>query len=142
MIVTTLCRRDSPAGTQNARARPNRTVPAGPGADTLDLPAERRRLTSPALNRRHPILLTLLAQSAVDVLDSVVQLFDQPLSGSESRARITLRDPLAERAKLSEDRLTLLDEILPVLADTGVPDEELLALREHGPRQRPRRECP
>ncbi|MDH6108163.1 hypothetical protein P3T36_007100 [Kitasatospora sp. MAP12-15] len=100
------------------------------------LPAERRRylaqigrrLTAQALvrrepNRRHPILLTLLAQSAVDVLDSVVQLFDQTLSGSESRARIKLRDELAERAKLSEDRLALLEEILPVLADAGIPDE-------------------
>lgn len=111
----------------------------GLGADTLDmssLPAERRRflaqigrrLTSQALvrrepNWRRPILLTVLAQSAVDVLDSVVQLFDQTLSGSESRARIKLRDELAERAKLSEDRLALLDEILPVLADAGIPDE-------------------
>ncbi|MER7403739.1 DUF4158 domain-containing protein [Streptomyces sp. NPDC000070] len=104
--------------------------------DLSALPAERRRhlaqigrrLTAQALerreaNRRHPILLTLLAQSAVDVLDSVVQLFDQTLSGSESRARIKLRNELAERAKLSEDRLTLLDEILPVLADAGIPDE-------------------
>jgi hypothetical protein len=74
-------------------------------------------------NRRHPILLTLLAQSSVDVRDSVVQLFDQTLSGSESRARIKLREVLAEKAKLSEDRLALLDEILPVLADAGVPDE-------------------
>ncbi|MFH8343041.1 Tn3 family transposase [Streptomyces sp. AM6-12] len=111
----------------------------GLGADALDLsalPAERRRylaqigrrLTAQALvrrepNRRHPILLTLLAQSAVDVLDSVVQLFDQTLSGSESRAKIKLRDVLAERAKLSEERLALLDEILPVLADAGIPDE-------------------
>lgn len=111
----------------------------GLGADALDLsalPAERRRylaqigrrLTAQALvrrepNRRHPILFTLLAQSAVDVLDSVVQLFDQTLSGSESRAKIKLRDALAERAKLSEDRLALLDEILPVLADAGIPDE-------------------
>ncbi|MDX3569305.1 hypothetical protein [Streptomyces sp. ID05-47C] len=84
------------------------------------LPAERRRylaqigrrLTAQALvrrepNRRHPILLTLLAQSSVDVLDSVVQLFDQTLSSSESRARIKLRKVLAERAKLSEDRLAL-----------------------------------
>src|SRR5690606_4029774 len=113
----------------------------GLGADALDLsalPAERRRhlaqigrrLTAQALvrrepNRRHPILLTLLAQSSVDVLDSVVQLFDQTLSGSESRARIKLRDALAERAKLSEERLTLLDEILPVLADAGIPDEDV-----------------
>ncbi|WP_202499051.1 MULTISPECIES: hypothetical protein [Streptomyces] len=61
-------------------------------------------------NRRHPSLLTLLAQSAVDVLDSVVQLFDQTLSGSETRIRIKLRDALAERARLSEDCLTLFDE--------------------------------
>jgi hypothetical protein len=100
------------------------------------LPAERRRflaqigrrLTPQALvrrepNRRQPILLTLLAQSAVDVLDSVVQLFDQTLSGAGSRARIKLRDELAERAKLSEDRLALLEVILPVPADAGIPDE-------------------
>ncbi|MFD6986834.1 hypothetical protein ACFWAX_40195, partial [Streptomyces sp. NPDC059956] len=113
----------------------------GLGADTLDLsglPAERRRflaqigrrLTSQALvrreaNRCHPILLTLLAQTSVDVLDSVVQIFDQTLSGAESRARIKLRDELAERAKLSENRLALLDEILPVLADIGIPDEDV-----------------
>ena len=68
----------------------------GLGADTLDLsvlPAERRRflatvgrrLTAQALERRdpqrrYPILLTLLAQSATDVLDEVVQLFDQAIS--------------------------------------------------------------
>ncbi|MFC5724918.1 hypothetical protein ACFP1Z_32705 [Streptomyces gamaensis] len=83
-------------------------------AHSLDLSAlraERRRhlaqigrwLTAQALQRReanwrHPILLTLLAQSTVDVLDSVAQLFDQTLSGSESRAQIKLRDALAERA--------------------------------------------
>ncbi|MBL1119603.1 Tn3 family transposase [Streptomyces sp. 110] len=102
------------------------------------LPAERRRhlaqigrrLTAQALvrrepNRRYPILLTLLAQSAVDVLDSVVQPFDQTLSGSESRARVKLRDELAERAKASEDRLGLLEEILPVLADVGIADEDV-----------------
>ena len=68
----------------------------GLGADTLDLsvlPAERRRflatvgrrLTAQALERRdpqrrYPILLTVLAQSATDVLDEVVQLFDQSIS--------------------------------------------------------------
>ncbi|MFF9040581.1 hypothetical protein ACF090_34535 [Streptomyces sp. NPDC014892] len=48
----------------------------------------------------------------------MVQLSDQTLSGSESRAKIKLREVLAEWAKLSEDRLALLDEILPVLATT------------------------
>nr|WP_207386396.1 DUF4158 domain-containing protein [Protofrankia symbiont of Coriaria ruscifolia] len=64
----------------------------GLDAHTLELsvlPAERRRflatvgrrLTAQALQRRepqrrYPILLTLLAQSATDVLDEVVQLFD------------------------------------------------------------------
>ncbi len=110
----------------------------GLGANTLDLSAlpERRRhlaqighcLSAQALvrwkpHRRHPILQMLLAQSAVDVLDSVVQVFGQTLSGSESHARIKLQDELAERAKLSEDRLALLDKMLPVLADAGIPDE-------------------
>jgi Domain of unknown function (DUF4158) len=62
--------------------------------DLSALPAERRRflagvgrrLTAQALQRRegvrrYPILLTLVAQSAVDVLDEALLLFDQALSG-------------------------------------------------------------
>ncbi|WP_329430295.1 Tn3 family transposase [Streptosporangium sp. NBC_01495] len=80
------------------------------GADGLDLsalPAERRRflatvgrrLTAQALERRdpqrrYPILLTMLAQSATDVLDEVVQLFDQAISARESRAERKMRDGL------------------------------------------------
>ncbi|WP_161500412.1 hypothetical protein [Streptomyces antimycoticus] len=59
-----------------------------------------------------------------------MQLFDQTLSGSESRARIKLRNALAERAKLSEDRLAPLGETLPVLADVGIPDEAVGTLRQ------------
>lgn len=36
--------------------------------------------------RRYPILLTVLAQSGTDVLDEVVQLFDQAISARESKA--------------------------------------------------------
>jgi hypothetical protein len=70
------------------------------GAHRLDLsrlPAERRRFLAAVgrrcsvaklgrrdPHRRYPIVLTLLAQSAVDVLDEVVALFDQVLSGRES----------------------------------------------------------
>jgi Domain of unknown function (DUF4158) len=80
------------------------------------LPAERRRflaavgrrssmakLTRREPHRRYPIVLTVLAQSAVDVLDEVVQLFDQA-SARESRAKHKLADRLAERAKRSEDK--------------------------------------
>jgi hypothetical protein len=85
-------------------------------ADTLDLstlPTERRRflagvgrrLTGQALSRReperrYPILLTLLAQSAVDVLDEVLLLFDQAISGRESAAQAKL-DRTAGRARAS-----------------------------------------
>jgi hypothetical protein len=98
-------------------------------AHTLDLsnlPAERRRhlaavgrrssmsaLSRRDPHRRYPIVLTLLAQSAVDVLDEVVQLFDQAVSARESRARHKLADQLAERAKRGEDKLALAEEILP-----------------------------
>lgn len=110
-------------------------------ADRLDLsmlPTERRRFlagvgrrsTNQALqrrgdDRRYPILLTLVAQSAVDQLDEVVSLFDQAVSARESRARSKTDEALAERAKRGEARQLLMDVILPVLADPAVPDEQV-----------------
>jgi hypothetical protein len=113
----------------------------GLGADTLDLsalPAERRRflatvgrrLTAQALERRdpqrrYPILLTLLAQSATDVLDEVAQLFDQAISARECKAERKMRDALAERGKAGEDRQALLDDLLAIITDPAVPDEQI-----------------
>jgi hypothetical protein len=70
-------------------------------------------------------VLTVLAQSAVDVLDEVVQLFDQAVSARESRAKHKLADQLAERAKRSEDKLAIAEQVLPVLADPAVADEQV-----------------
>ena len=112
-------------------------------AHTLDLsmlPAERRRFlatvgrrsTVQALmrreERRYPILLALVAQSAVDQLDEVIALFDQAVSVRESRARTRTDEDLAERAKKGESRQLLMDVILPVLADPSVPDEQVGSL--------------
>ncbi len=113
----------------------------GLGADTLDmsvLPAERRRflatlgrrLTSQALERRdpqrrYPILLTVLAQSAADVLDDVVALFDQSLSAKFSAAENRMREELAERGKTGEDRQALLDDLLSIIIDPQIPDEDV-----------------
>ena len=109
-------------------------------AHTLDLsmlPAERRRFlatvgrrsTVQALmrreERRYPILLALVAQSAVDQLDEVIALFDQAVSARESRARTRTDEELVERAKKGEYRQLLMDVILPVLADPSVPDEQV-----------------
>lgn len=109
----------------------------GLDAHTLDLsvlPAERRRflaavgrrLTAQALarrepQRRHPILLTLLTQSAADVLDEVIQLFDQAITGRESHARHKMIGELAERAKSGEDRQALLDDLLAIITDAAIP---------------------
>jgi hypothetical protein len=84
-------------------------------AHTVDLsalPAERRRflagvgrrLTAQALQRRepqrrYPILLTLIAQSAVDVLDETLLLFDQALSARETVARAKMNEALSERRR-------------------------------------------
>lgn len=111
------------------------------GADGLDmsvLPAERRRflatmgrrLTPQALERRdpqrrYPILLTVLAQSATDVLDEVVQLFDQAVSAKFSAAEKRMRDELAERGKTGEHRQALLDELLAIINDPQIADEEV-----------------
>jgi TnpA family transposase len=139
----------------------------GMGADELQLgalPAEGRRhlaaigrrSTAQALarsgpERRHPVLLALLAQCAVDVLDEVVQLYDQAVSSTDHRAERKVEEQLAARAKASEDRLGLLDELLVVLTDPEVPDEavgtrlrggigmeRLRAAKEAGPRRLPR----
>jgi hypothetical protein len=113
----------------------------GLGADTLDMsvpPAERRRflasvgrrLTGQALERRepqrrYPILLTVLSQSATDVLDEVVQLFDQAVSSRESKAAYKMREALADRGKSGEDRQALLDDMLAIIFDTGIDDEKI-----------------
>ena len=62
-----------------------------------------RRSTSQALDRRederkYPILLTVVAQSAVDQLDEVVTLFDQAVSTRESRAKVKTDAALAVAA--------------------------------------------
>jgi hypothetical protein len=113
----------------------------GMDAHTLDLPvlpAERRRflaglgrrLTAQNLARRdddrkYPILVTLAAQSAVDVLDEVLLLFDQALSGREAAARERLTEVLAERARGGEDRQALLDDILAIVLDPDVGDDQV-----------------
>lgn len=118
----------------------------GMDAHTLDLsvlPSERRRflagvgrrLTPQHLERReaarkYPILLTLVSQSAVDVLDEVLLLFDQALSGRESAAKSKVTEALAERARSGEDRQALLDDILRIVLDPDVADSEV------GPRLR------
>jgi len=105
--------------------------------DLSMLPAERRRFlatvgrrsTVQALERRekrrYPILLALVAQSAVDQLDEVVSLFDQAVSARESRAKTKTDEALAERAKTGEVRQLLLRVILPALADPAIPDEQV-----------------
>ncbi|MFD0488547.1 transposase [Saccharopolyspora spinosporotrichia] len=58
-----------------------------------------RRATNQALARRevdkrYPVLLATLAECAVEVLDEVVQMFDQAISGTENRARRKLDELL------------------------------------------------
>jgi hypothetical protein len=88
-----------------------------------------RRSTNQALqradvDRRHPVLLATVAETYVEVLDELVQLFDQALAGADSRARHELSQRLVDRAKAEVDRGRLLDEILDVLADPAVSDGE------------------
>jgi TnpA family transposase len=105
--------------------------------DLSMLPNERRRFLATVArrstvqglerrgDRRYPILLALVAQSAVDQLDEVIALFDQAVSARESRAKAKTDEALVERAKKGEERQLLVDVILPVLADPGIPDEQV-----------------
>ncbi|MEU8206656.1 DUF4158 domain-containing protein [Streptosporangium sp. NPDC049046] len=105
--------------------------------DLSMLPRERRRFLATVARRstvqglerraerRYPILLSLVAQSAVDQLDEVIALFDQAVSARESYAKAKTDEALAERAKRGEARQLLMDLILPVLNDPGIADEEV-----------------
>ena len=75
--------------------------------------------------RRYPILLTVLAQSGTDVLDEVVQLFDQAISARESKAARAMLEALAERGKAGEGRQGLLDELLAIIFDMALDDEQI-----------------
>ena len=113
----------------------------GLDAHNLDLsmlPAERRRFlaavgrrsTNQALERRdpqrrYPILLALIGQSAIDVLDELIAVFDQAISARESHAKVKTDKELSDRARKGEARQLLLEVILPVLADPSIPDEQV-----------------
>jgi len=91
--------------------------------DLSMLPRERRRFlatlgrrsTVQGLERRgerrYPVLLALVAQSAVDQLDEVIALFDQAVSARESRAKARTDEALANRARKGEARQLLMDAI-------------------------------
>lgn len=61
----------------------------------------------------------------MDVLDEVLLMFDQALSGREAAAREKLTEVLAERARTGEDRQALLDDILAIVLDPGVTDNQV-----------------
>jgi len=113
--------------------------------DLSMLPTERRRflatvgrrlkvgqLAKRDPDRKYPILLTLAAQSAVDVLDETLLLFDQALSGRESAAKAKLDEALAERARGGENRQQLLDDILTIVLDIGIGDDLVGPLLREG----------
>jgi len=108
------------------------------GADRIDLsavPPERlrqlaavgRRSTPKALRamapeRRHAILLATLAGAYTSIIDEVVQMFDQALAATSSRARSHLLERQLAVAEANAGRLGLLDEILDVALDPDLDD--------------------
>jgi TnpA family transposase len=113
----------------------------GLGVDTLDvsvIPESRRRqmaavgrrLRAQALQRRgpdkrYPMLLATVAECYVEVLDEVVHMFDQALSGMENRAKRKVKEKLAQRAKNDVNKMDLLEEMLAVATDIAIPDEHV-----------------
>jgi hypothetical protein len=101
--------------------------------DLSMLPDQRRRFLARIADRatpqqlarrdpplRYPILLAWLSSSAVEVLDEVLLMFDQAISGREHHAKEKVKAKLAERAKSGESRQKLLDDILDIVLDTAV----------------------
>jgi hypothetical protein len=139
----------------------------GLGADRLELsavPPERRRQlaaiarkSTPAAlrdtgpRRRYPMLLAFLAATHAEIIDELVQLFDQALAATDSRARHVLEERQGEAAAAEAERLVLLDEILNVVLDPALDDaaagaavrglgQDRLAAAVRPPDQRPSRD--
>jgi TnpA family transposase len=110
----------------------------GLGAERLDLdaiPPERRRqlaalarrstpraMRQMAPERRHPALLAAVANMHAAVVDEVVQMFDQALAATDSRARDRIEEREAAIARADVERLVLLDEMLGVVLDESLDD--------------------
>jgi hypothetical protein len=62
------------------------------------------------------------AATHTEIVDELVQLFDQALAATDSRARHVLEDRQGEAAAAEAERLVLLDEILDVVLDTALDD--------------------
>jgi hypothetical protein len=89
-----------------------------------------RRLRNQALKDRspiskYPILLTTVAECHVEVLDEIVQMFDQALSGIENRAKTKVKEKLAQRGKENGDKLDLLEEMLAITTEISLSDSEM-----------------
>ena len=59
------------------------------------------------------------------MLDEVLLLFDQALTGRESAARARLTEVLAERARGGESRQALRDDILRIVLDPEIGDDQV-----------------
>lgn len=59
------------------------------------------------------------------MLDETLNLFDRLLTERESRARVQMVDELAERARSTEQRQRLLDELLVLILDTDIDNDAL-----------------
>jgi len=75
-----------------------------------------------APERRHPILLAALAAAHTDIVDEMVQLFDQAISGTDSRAHHQVAERRLAAAGADTERLVLLDDILEVVLDDDLDD--------------------
>ena len=106
--------------------------------DLSMLPTERRRFlatvgrrsTVQALerrgDRRYPILLALVAQSAVDQLDEVVRAVRPGGVGAGVAGEVQDRRGAGRAGEdAARSGSLLLDVILPVLADPAIPDEQV-----------------
>lgn len=81
-----------------------------------------KALRAMAPERRHPILLATLAGAYTSITDEVVQMFDQALAATLSRARSLLVERQLAVAEANVGRLELLDEILDVALDSALDD--------------------
>lgn len=118
------------------------------GADGLDLsvlPAQRRRLLARVARRssvtalarrdptrRYPMVACLVTEAVTGVVDETLGLFDRLMADHDAKARANMTAELAERARRTEQRQRLLDEVLVLALDNDIATDDLGTLIRDG----------
>jgi len=75
--------------------------------------------------RRYPVLLAFLRQSLIDIIDELIEIFDQCLWDTYTRAQRENKEQKLKVAKTTNEKLILFQKIGAIVLDSDIPNPKL-----------------